>query len=275
MTDTALATTNSDGPDTGAIERVVALGDLSKLSPEQRARYYFEVCASLKLNPLTRPFEYLSLNQKLVLYARKDATDQLRNLHRISLEIVSRETTNDLYVVTAKARSPDGRTDEEIGAVSIAGLEGDALANAFMKASTKAKRRVTLSICGLGLLDETELETVRDAFPVEEERVIGRRRVSYSEEPIPTTLEPEQREEPALLPASMDPARVDHPRKRPVDAEAEETSPLWPRCVEMFGKLERAGVGYERPSRHAPTDVLSAWLNESARALRAKTGVAR
>jgi hypothetical protein len=29
-----------------------------------------------------------------------------------------------------------------------------------MKAETKAKRRVTLSICGLGLLDETEVETV-------------------------------------------------------------------------------------------------------------------
>jgi hypothetical protein len=73
----------------------------------------------------------------------------------------------------------------------------------------------------------------------------------------------------------MDPTRVDHPQKRLVDAEVKDSSPLWPRCVEMFGKLERAGVGYERPSQHAPTDVLSAWLNESARALRAKTAVAR
>jgi hypothetical protein len=29
-----------------------------------------------------------------------------------------------------------------------------------MKAVTKAKRRVTLSICGLGMLDETEVETI-------------------------------------------------------------------------------------------------------------------
>jgi len=34
-----------------------------------------------------------------------------------------------------------------------------------MKAETKAKRRVTLSICGLGLLDETEVETVSTAVP--------------------------------------------------------------------------------------------------------------
>ena len=32
--------------------------------------------------------------------------------------------------------------------------------NAKLKAITKAKRRVTLSICGLGFLDETEIETI-------------------------------------------------------------------------------------------------------------------
>ena len=34
-----------------------------------------------------------------------------------------------------------------------------------MKAETKAKRRVTLSICGLGMLDETEVESIPDARP--------------------------------------------------------------------------------------------------------------
>jgi hypothetical protein len=37
---------------------------------------------------------------------------------------------------------------------------GDVLANALMKAETKAKRRVTLSLAGLGWLDETELDTI-------------------------------------------------------------------------------------------------------------------
>jgi len=35
-----------------------------------------------------------------------------------------------------------------------------------MKAVTKAKRRLTLSLCGLGWLDETEIETIPDAKPV-------------------------------------------------------------------------------------------------------------
>jgi hypothetical protein len=47
--------------------------------------------------------------------------------------------------------------------VSIANVNGEARANAMMKAETKAKRRVTLSICGLGMLDETEVESIPEA----------------------------------------------------------------------------------------------------------------
>lgn len=158
----SLARTNGT-PSAAIVERVVVAGDLAELPPQQRAEYYRRVCESLGLNPFTRPFEYIKLNGKLTLYARKDATDQLRSLRKVSLEIASRETVGGLYVVTARATLPDGRTDEEIGAVSVAGLNGEALANAMMKASTKAKRRVTLSVCGLGWLDESEAESIPDA----------------------------------------------------------------------------------------------------------------
>ena len=147
------------------VERAIAIGDLSDLTPEERLEYYNRVCESLGLNPLTRPFEYLRLNGRLVLYARKDATEQLRKLNNVSIEIVSREIVGgEVYVVVARARSGD-RADEAIGAVPIAGLRGEAYANAIMKAETKAKRRVTLSICGLGWLDESEIESIPDAKP--------------------------------------------------------------------------------------------------------------
>ena len=70
---------------TGDIERVLALGDLSRLSESDRIAYYTRLCESLGLNPLTRPFEYLTLNGKLTLYARKDATDQLRRVYNVSI----------------------------------------------------------------------------------------------------------------------------------------------------------------------------------------------
>lgn len=147
--------------DPSAIEQVLAYGDLTKMNSAQRTTYYVRVCESLGLNPLTRPFEFINLSGKLVFYARRDCADQLRNLHQVTVAIVSRERIDDVYVVTAKATLPSGRADESTGAVTIGNLKGDALANALMKAETKAKRRVTLSICGLSVPDETELETMR------------------------------------------------------------------------------------------------------------------
>lgn len=91
------------------------------------------------------------------------ATDQLRRIHGVSTQILSRERIDDAYVVTARATDPSGRSDESIGAVSIGGLKGDALCNALMRAETKAKRRATLAFVGLGWLDESEVETIPSA----------------------------------------------------------------------------------------------------------------
>ncbi len=146
-----------------SFELALVAGDLSKLTVEERLSYYRKTCESLGLNELTKPFAYISLNGKLVLYALRDATDQLRKLHKVSITIVSRERVEDVYVVTAQATLPDGRIDESTGAVTLGNLKGDSLANALMKAETKAKRRVTLSIVGLGILDESELETIPNA----------------------------------------------------------------------------------------------------------------
>lgn len=161
---TTALTTNST-PNSSVIESVITAGDLSRLEPIQRVNYYTAVCQSVGLNPLTKPFEYITLNGKMVLYARKDATDQLRDIRKVSITRLERERIDSVYVVTAYAQTIDGRTDSSMGAVNIEGLKGDALANALMKSETKAKRRVTLSICGLGMLDETELGTIPDARP--------------------------------------------------------------------------------------------------------------
>ena len=148
------------------VEKVVVGGDLSVLNPQERLAYYKQVCESVGLNPLTRPFEYIRLNNKLTLYAKRDATDQLRSIKGISIKIAAREKVEDLYIVTAQASDKSGRTDESVGAVNLSGLKGEYAANAIMKAETKAKRRVTLSIAGLGFLDETEVQSIPGAIPV-------------------------------------------------------------------------------------------------------------
>ena len=155
------------------LEKVLLEGDLSKLSPKERLNYYQRVCETLGLNPLTKPFNYLVLSGKLTLYANNDCAKQLAARHKVSLTRVGKDTVEGVYMVTYRAMGPDGRSVDNVGAVTIGGLKGDALANALMKTETKAQRRATLAYVGLGWLDETEIETIQNAAIVEVDQATG------------------------------------------------------------------------------------------------------
>jgi hypothetical protein len=163
MGDSALTAPAKELPSPDVIAKVLLGGDLAQLTSQQKISYYRSVCDSLGLNPLTQPFEYLRLSGREVLYAKRNCTDQLRHRYNISVTIAARELVEDCYVVTARATFPDGRHDESIGAVPIAGLKGESRSNAMMKCETKAKRRVTLSLVGLSTLDESEVESIPGA----------------------------------------------------------------------------------------------------------------
>ena len=118
-------------------------GNLAKLTPEEKSNYYFQcVCESLGLNPLTKPFEYLTLQGKETLYARRDCTDQLRNIHNVSVEELSESRREDIFIVTAKVHCATPRAAPTLPLAPSASTtsEAKALANAIMKAETKAKK---------------------------------------------------------------------------------------------------------------------------------------
>jgi hypothetical protein len=144
-------------PTPETIEAVLMRGNLEDLTPQQRIEHLAAVCASLGLNPLTRPFEYLKLSGRLQLYAKRAATDQLRKLNGISVAIIAYDIDDGLLTVTARATDKTGRCDEDYGVVPFKGGASEIAANAKMKAATKAKRRVTLAFSGLGFLDESEI----------------------------------------------------------------------------------------------------------------------
>lgn len=148
------------------LEQVVIGGDLSRLSPQDRVTYYRKVCDSLGLNPLTQPFRYLTLHGQLTLYATRAAADQLRKINGVSITDLDVDVSGDMAVVTCSGATGDGRSDTDVGVVPLDNLRGDNRANAILKAVTKAKRRMTLSLCGLGWLDETEVETIPGAKQV-------------------------------------------------------------------------------------------------------------
>jgi len=173
--------------DLTAIERVIVAGDLSKLTPDERWNYYKGVCQSVGLNPFTQPFLYITLSGKLVLYATKGAADQLRDNHHISISQPKVDLSDGLCIVTVTATDRTGRTDSDLGIVPCENLRGDAKANAILKAVTKAKRRVTLSMCGLGMLDETEVETIPNARPMPVDVAHGAPTITSSD-PAPTPI---------------------------------------------------------------------------------------
>lgn len=152
---------------TNVISQLILNGDLSKLTATDKVKYYNGYCERMGLDPFTKPFDILRLNGREVLYCTRSGTQQLNKLHQVSHLITSRELLNEVgvYQVTSKASLPDGRCTESIGAVNIAGLKGEAYANAIMKAETKAKRRATLDLLGLGVLDESEADSIPNAEP--------------------------------------------------------------------------------------------------------------
>lgn len=148
-------------------EKIILQQDLASLSSKEKVSYLMNVCNSLNLNFLTKPIQLIKFQNKEIMYFTKDATEQIRFKNNVSIVEIDSKIINGTYIATAKAILPNGRTDSSTGAVCVDGLKGDSLANAIMKAETKAKRRVTLSICGLGALDESEIETIQGAVKVD------------------------------------------------------------------------------------------------------------
>lgn len=138
-------------------------GDTRKLSAAHREGVLTGLCRALSLNPLTSPIIYLVLNGKEVLYVTRQATDQIAARLRLNRRTVSGPEVRDfggtkMIFCQVEVTAPDGRSE-----MATATLPPGDLVNALMKCETKAKRRATLSIAGLGLLCEDELETIPGA----------------------------------------------------------------------------------------------------------------
>jgi len=141
-----------------AVMSVVRRGDLSGLTPEEKTRYLIALCDSLGLNPMTQPIQFLRFQGREIAYVTRGATDQLAARAGLSRTIIEGPDVRDfagtkLVYCKAEGRLPNGRVD-----ASIATIRGAIDENILMKAESKAKRRVTLSILGLGMLTEDEAE---------------------------------------------------------------------------------------------------------------------
>lgn len=145
------------------VEEMVHGIDFAAMTKEERVEHYVRLCDSLGLNPYTAPFRYIRDRQgKLRLYATKDCAAQLSAIHEVSITNLRIRQDTEKISATVIARMPGGRSKPNGGSVSIAGKRGQDIADAEMHAITKAIRRATLDILGLGMLDESEVHSIED-----------------------------------------------------------------------------------------------------------------
>ena len=157
-----------------AVMREVVAGNIAGLTAAQQTEYMLAVCHSLGLNPLVRPFEFISFPArrgepaKTILYPGITAINMLIDRHSISVDYsdIHEEPDRDImiqwcYVTDGKRQGKDfaalpmfrdewkneGGKNVRTGRKIL--LDGEAWANQLMKLATKARRRAVLAFCGL------------------------------------------------------------------------------------------------------------------------------
>jgi hypothetical protein len=178
--------------DPKVIDQAIMLGDMRPMKPEMRLAFYRAVCLSVGLSPLSQPFTPMERQDKTIwLYANATCAQQLAALHEVSFTNWRRRTYDlggePIHEVLVTATLPSGRSTEALAVVSLTKkkrevsgswpsgdpkfrdvldadaepvlipLRGEALCNAIMRCETKAFRRGTLQIIGLGWM-ASELE---------------------------------------------------------------------------------------------------------------------
>ena len=172
--------------------------DTSTLSREDRSALLVGLARKLGLNALSGAVMFLKTNGRETLYVTKQGTDQIAAREKLRRETIKGPEVIEIekrkvVLCQVRATHPDGRSE-----VSTATLALSDVVNDLMKCETKAKRRATLSVCGLGLLAEDEIETIPGAQPMPFEAPQSPK----AEEPQPAvTREPGSDDDAPLSPA--------------------------------------------------------------------------
>lgn len=146
-------------------DKLIPLTNLDSLSEADKREYLIQVCEYFGIPNHLNLLEYMKMDGgdgslHTVLYAKKGATDMLRDKRGISVVELRDNITDSVAMFTAKGQDKTGRTEISVGVCSIKNLSGRELENKIMVAQTRAIRRMTLQFGGGGFLDESEVQQV-------------------------------------------------------------------------------------------------------------------
>lgn len=148
-----------------ALLTVQAAGrDTSALTPDQRHAVLAGLSKALGLNPLSQPVIFLKTQGREVAYVTKVGTDQIASRLRLRRKTIQGPDVRkihgrDLVFCQVEVTAPDGRSEMSTATLPIGDIVTD-----LMKCETKAKRRATLSIAGLGLLSEDDTDGMSEVY---------------------------------------------------------------------------------------------------------------
>ena len=160
------------------MSKLVIRHDLETLTKDELTQYLRDVSKYIGLDPDLNAFDAIWMpnesgnGQSLVVYARRGTAEILRNQLGIEVDSLTSEVIDGSIVYTAKGHNthPDTgrpwRTEIAIGSKYIKGLEGKIKDDAIMTASTRALRRLTMQFTTLGILDESEVNAVKNEAPL-------------------------------------------------------------------------------------------------------------
>ena len=146
-------------------------GRCDGLSDEQKAEYVNYLCSKVGIDPTFRPIDIIATKNGLKPYLNKGAGEIIRDTRKISIDDMQIKEVNNMWVATCRVKSLDGRIDTDVGVCPKTGTQKSPMApnDSLMKAVTKAKRRATLSMCGLGAIIEETHPTEYNGEPEQQE----------------------------------------------------------------------------------------------------------
>lgn len=226
-----LATLGNSDADIETMHALMTAGDLSGLTKEQQAIAYLEACRDLGLNWRTKPFIIAKVgNGPATLYPTVEGIEQLAAIHHVDTHVDGETMLEGIYSVRVRAVLPNGRGATKTGKMFVKGMNGQALANAMMKAESKAYRRAVRAVVSLNSYRPTD-PTAKPIFEPPEPAIVA--------EAVALVIEPPQ-EEPAAEIDAGDEADIPTAEVRELTPQQQAIAALAKHARRVLGHADRA-----------------------------------
>jgi len=175
--------------DNGLMDRMVYNG-LDSLTKEEKVKLIEMICNEYDLNAALGHIQVIKKSNRNILYITKSGANHLMFKNQLSSEITNTAMASNILSFRVRVYN-DKRSVENVGVMHYwDGIKSDELSNRIMACHTKAVRRAVIAFCGLGVLDETELDfKIKDDMLPEKFMKMEMQQIEQVQQDINTTID--------------------------------------------------------------------------------------